>query len=110
MNQENKVVKISDVVQNQIPEFIVADNPNFVEFLNQYYISQEFQGSNVDLIENLISYKDIDSFDRTNLISDTSLTSAVGISSTIINVQSTKGWPAQYGLLKIDNEVITVMA
>lgn len=107
MNQENKVVKISDVIENQIPEFIVADNPNFVEFLNQYYISQEFQGSNVDLVENLVSYKNIDSFDNTNLISETTLSSAVGVTSTIINVTSTKGWPDQYGLLKINNEIVT---
>lgn len=44
MNQEKKVVKISDVIQNQIPEFILSENPNFAEFFKQYYISQEFQG------------------------------------------------------------------
>ena len=43
MNQEKKVIKISDVIENQIPEFILSENPNFVDFLKQYYISQEFQ-------------------------------------------------------------------
>ena len=75
MNQEKKVVKISDVVQNQIPEFILSENPNFAEFLKQYYVSQEFQGSSVDLAENLISYKNLDSFDLTNLIEETTLSS-----------------------------------
>jgi len=107
MNQEKKVVKISDVVQNQIPEFILSENPNFVEFFKQYYISQEFQGSNVDIAENLISYKDLDSFDLTNLISETTLSSDVDFFDDVINVESTAGWPNEYGLLKIDNEIIT---
>ena len=107
MNQEKKVVKISDVVQNQIPEFILSENPNFVEFLNQYYISQEFQGSNVDIAENLVSYKNLDSFDLTNLISETTLTVDVDFFDDVINVESTKGWPKEYGLLKIDDEIIT---
>jgi len=107
MNQEKKVVKISDVVQNQIPEFILSENPNFVEFLKQYYISQEVQGSTVDIAENLISYKNLDSFDTTNLISETTLTSEVDFFDDSINVSSTAGWPQEYGLLKIDNEIIT---
>ena len=65
MNQDTKVVKISDIIANQIPEFILTENPNFAEFLNQYYVSQEFQGSSIDLVENLISYKNIDYMDET---------------------------------------------
>jgi len=107
MNQEKKVVKINDVIENQIPEFILAENPNFSEFLKQYYISQEYQGASVDLAENLVSYKNLDSFDKTNLIINTSLTSDVEFFDDVINVNSTKGWPNQYGLLKIDDEIIT---
>ena len=107
MNQEKKVVKISDIVENQIPEFILSDNPNFVEFFKQYYISQEFQGANVDLAENLIEYKNVDSFNNINLISETTLTSSVEFFDDIINVSSTAGWPNQYGLLQIDDEIIT---
>ena len=107
MNQEKKVVKISDVVQNQIPEFILSENPNFVEFLKQYYVSQEFQGSSVDLAENLISYKNLDSFDLTNLIEETTLSSDVGYFDDVISVSSTAGWPNEYGLLKINDEIIT---
>lgn len=107
MNQEKKVVKISDIVENQIPEFILSENPNFAEFFKQYYISQEFQGSNVDLAENLIEYKNVDSFDNTNLISETTLTSSVAFFDDVINVESTAGWPNQYGLLQIDDEIIT---
>ena len=107
MNQEKKVVKISDVIQNQIPEFILSENPNFVEFFKQYYISQEFQGSSIDLAENLIEYKNVDSFDNTNLIEETTLSSAVEFFDDVIEVESTNGWPSKYGLFKIDDEIIT---
>jgi hypothetical protein len=107
MNQEKKVVKISDVIQNQIPEFILSENSNFAEFFKQYYISQEFQGSSIDIAENLIEYKNVDSFDNTNLISETTLTSSVDFFDDVINVESTNGWPKEYGLLQIDNEIIT---
>jgi len=107
MNQDKKVIKISDVVENQIPEFIFTDNPNFEEFLKQYYISQEFQGGVVDLAENLIDYKNADSFDSSNLITKTTLSSDIDPFSETITVESTTGWPKTYGLLKINNEIIT---
>ena len=107
MNKENKVVKIKDVVINQIPEFVLPDNPNFSEFLKQYYTSQEFQGSTIDLAENLINYKNFDAFDNTNLYSDTVLTVDVDFFDDEIFVESISGYPQEYGLIKIDNEIIT---
>lgn len=92
MNQDKKVIKISDVVKTQIPEFILTENPNFEEFLKQYYISQEFQGGVVDLSENLIDYKNSDSFDTTNLIESTTLSSNIEFYDDEILVTSTNGW------------------
>ncbi len=48
-NFESKV-RIQEVIDNQIPEFILEENPKFSEFLKQYYISQEYQGGSVDLV------------------------------------------------------------
>ena len=33
-------VKVQQIIQNQLPEFILDESPNAVEFLKQYYISQ----------------------------------------------------------------------
>ena len=66
-------VKIHDIIQDQIPEYIVEDNPNFVDFLKQYYYSQEFQGGVVDLADNLNEYKSLDFLNNTNLTGFTSL-------------------------------------
>lgn len=107
MNQDKKVVKISDVIESQIPDFILSENPNFAEFLKQYYISQEFQGSSIDLVENLETYKNIETFDSVGLVTSTTLTDPVEFFDDVINVDSTNGWPNEYGLLKIDNEIIT---
>lgn len=107
MNQDKTVVKISDVIENQIPEFILSENPLFSDFLKQYYISQEYQGGSIDLSENLINYRNTDSYDTTNLIESTTLSASVSSFEDVIQVASTKGWPNSYGLLKIDNEIIT---
>jgi len=107
MVENQKLVKISDLVDNQIPEFILEDNPNFSEFLKQYYHSQEFQGGPVDLSENLVSYRNISSFNSTNLITSTTLVGDVDFFSDTIYVESTNGWPQSYGLLKINDEIIT---
>jgi hypothetical protein len=107
MNKDSNSVKIVDILENQIPDFILEENPNFNEFLQQYYISQEYQGGVVDLAENLTDYKNFSTFNTDNLVESTVLTSDINIFSETINVESTKGWPDKYGLLKIDNEIIT---
>ena len=53
-------VKIQDIVSNQLPNYILEESPTAVDFLKQYYISQEYQGGPVDLAENLDQYLDVD--------------------------------------------------
>jgi hypothetical protein len=50
---EIKSVKIQSLIESQIPEFLNEDYPLFKEFLQQYYISQEYQTGIVDLSNNL---------------------------------------------------------
>jgi len=52
-------VKISHILDSQIPDFIQDENPLFKEFLNQYYISQEHEYGNIDLAENITDVKNI---------------------------------------------------
>jgi len=100
-------VKVQDVISNQLPEFIRDESPLTDEFLKQYYISQEYQGAPIDLAGNLDQYLNINNL-LPEVIVDTSTT--VGLTTTgdeTIKVSSTKGFPNQYGLLKINNEIIT---
>ena len=101
-------VKIQDVISSQLPNFILEESPKTVDFLKQYYISQEFQSGVVDIAENLDQYLDFDNLSPEKLSNDTTLTADIGIDEVnTVTVSSTKGFPNQYGLLKIDNEILT---
>jgi hypothetical protein len=108
-------VKIQSIIENQIPDFIAEESPLLVEFLKQYYVSQEYQGASADLIQNIDKYlkleknaqtteftylsEDLDSF------STTINAGALGVGGLISTF--TQGFPDRYGLLLIDDEIIT---
>jgi len=100
-----KRIQFNNIVQNQLPEYVREEFPLVAEFLKQYYISQEFQGSSVDLIQNIDNYLKLDAI-RSNAI-NTELTQNVSFVDNTIFVDSTLGFPDTYGLLQIDNEIIT---
>ena len=98
-------IKISSVVQNQVPDFVKEDYPLFVDFLKQYYISQEYDGASLDLIQNIDQYIKIDNL--TNLTESTTTNADVSFFDETISVTSTAGFPNSYGLIQIDSEIIT---
>ena len=100
-------IKLQDIIENQLPEFILDESPKTSSFLKQYYISQEFQGGTVDIVENLDQYLKLDNLIPEVVIGSTTLTNNVSATGIAITVTSTKGFPQKYGLLKIDNEIIT---
>ena len=100
-------VKISQVIENQLPEFVQAENPLFVEFMKQYYVSQEYQGGVVDIGENIDQYTKLQTYVGSATTVYTGLSTDTQSYSTTIYVDSTRGWPKKYGLLKIDDEIIT---
>ena len=100
-------VKVQQIVQNQLPEFILDESPNAVEFLKQYYISQEYQGGPVDIAENLDQYLKLDNLTPEVIVGNVGLTTNIDSNAGIITVTSTKGFPQKYGLIKIDDEIIT---
>ena len=100
-------VKISQVIENQLPEFVQAESPLFVEFMKQYYVSQEYQGGAVDIGENIDQYTKFQTYVGSATTVYTGLSTDTQSYSTTIYVDSTLGWPEKYGLLKIDDEIIT---
>ncbi len=103
----DKKVQVNTIIENQLPQFLVADFPNATEFFKQYYLSQEFQGANIDLVDNLDNYLKVDNLVPEVVIGTTNITDDIDASHTTITVESTKGFPNEYGLLKIDDEIIT---
>ena len=100
-------VKINEIIQSQIPEYIDSENPRFGDFIKQYYISQEFQGGSIDIADNLVEYKSLDFLNNETLTGFTSISQYVSRVDQTIYVDSTQGWPRQYGLLKVNDEIIT---
>ena len=105
-------VKIQQILDNQLPEFVLSESrpdlgATFPDFLKQYYISQEYQGGPVDISDNLSEYLKFDNLVPEVIVDSTVTTGITTIGDTTISVNSTKGFPNQYGLLKIDDEIIT---
>jgi len=99
-------VNVSDRVENQIPNFIRSEDQNFVDFLFQYYKSQEKTGRPYDILNNLLSYLDLDAYDQKVLASSTVLIKDVDPTQDTIEVESVAGFVEKDGSVMIDNEVI----
>ena len=101
----DKRVQINKVVKEQLPAYVKDDSPLVGEFLSAYYQGQEYQGGPIDIINNLDSYIQLNK--SGTLVGFTTLSSAVGQFDQTISVKDTTGFPDNYGLLKIDDEIIT---
>ena len=112
-----KRIQFSNIVRNQLPAYVTEQYPLVAEFISQYYLSQEFQGAPVDLIQNIDRYTKLDNI--TNLKNTALLSEDISPIDTTINVSlspstdsgvdlsGTTGFPDSYGLLLIDDEIIT---
>ena len=104
-------IKLNNIVQNQIPSYVREEFPLISEFLKQYYIAQEFQGAPVDLIQNIDRYIKLD--ETTSLVESVILSFDIEEFDTTISVDlvkspsGTNGFPDSYGILKINDEIIT---
>jgi hypothetical protein len=103
-----KRIQFNNILQNQLPAYVREEFPLVAEFLKQYYISQEFQGAPADLIQNIDQYVKLDNIktqaDSVVLGSDISFADDI---ITVSSLTGTLGFPDSYGLLQIDNEIIT---
>ena len=101
-------VKFQDIVQSQLPRYVREDFPLLGEFLEKYYVSQEFQGAPADLIQNIDQYVKVD--ELVNLKSYTILEKDLHYNDRTVTVSVdgnfTEGFPETDGLIKIDDEII----
>ena len=107
---ENRV-QFNTIVASQLPNYVREDFPLVESFLKSYYLGQEYQGGPIDLIENIDRYIKLDN--NTNLSESVVLSGDIDFFEDTINIDITKsptgtsGFPDSYGLLKIDDEIIT---
>ena len=106
-----KRVKLTNVLESQFPDYIRSEYPLVVEFLKQYYQSQEAQSAPIDLLDNIDQYIKLD--ENTNTSYSVVLGDDIEEFGDIITVDmrqsptGTIGFPDTYGILKIDDEIIT---
>ena len=106
-----KRVQFNNIVQSQLPSYVRDEFPLISEFLKSYYQALEFKGAPIDLIQNIDRYIKID--ETTGLGDSVVLLNEISAFDTTITVDfrnsptGTNGFPESYGLLKIDNEIIT---
>ena len=130
-----KKVQISNILASLLPDFIESDNSKFKEFLEQYYISEEHHYGTTYLADNLNEFKNISTLVDVSKAEEQTLAppnallptkpiilavnalaydSKIYLAHTNTSVTPAKtltipveGLPDTYGLIKIDNEIIT---
>ena len=106
MSPITKNINVSDRVESQLPDFIRQEDRQLVNFLFEYYKSQEKTGRPYDILNNLMRYLDLDNYTSDELASSTSLLKDIGVSDPKIEIESIDGFQNQNGSIMIDNEVI----
>ena len=102
---EEKTSIVSTIIENQFPQHVQENNPLFLNFLSEYYKSQEGKYGPLDIAANLTDYYNITYFRPNRLVESVELTSDISDSDTTIPVFSTKGYPEK-GYIKIDDEIV----
>ncbi|AOV58590.1 structural protein [Synechococcus phage S-CAM3] len=97
--------QISSLIEDQLPGFIVAQYENFQKVLENYYEHLESPGNPLDIITNLTSYHDIDTYEKNLLQERTTLSTYLNSTATTIIVDDASSFPERNGYIKIDNEI-----
>ena len=97
----DKRIQVQQIIENQLPEFIRSESPLAVDFLKQYYVSQEHRGGVVDITDNLDQYIKLDNLTPEVIVGVTTLSS--GIRHQILQLTShrLKGFQMSMDYLKL---------
>ena len=81
------MTNISQLVDNQLPEFFVQEYPLFVDFFKQYYRYTEIDNSSSSILKKIQTYQGAD-FYKDGIILETILASDVSATDTQITLSS----------------------
>jgi|TARA_R100000084_G_scaffold31602_4_gene12210 hypothetical protein len=97
---------ISDLVGQQLPNFIVDEFPTYVKFFEEYYKSLEVSGGILDIQNNFLEYTNVDSLRKFNLVKTYKLQTAIDASATSIVLDKIDGLRTDGGIIGIGDEII----
>jgi len=100
-----KTRTISTLIESQLPSFITNDYTQFSKFVEKYYEQLEIKGQPLDIINNIIKYRDINTYENDLLQQNTILSSSITSSNTSISVSSTDSFPDKNGYIRIGDEI-----
>ena len=100
----NSKIKIRNLLENQLPAFLREDNPEFLQFLTEYFKSNEVIGGSIDILNNIDQYVKLDNISE--IIYYTTSTQEISFFDEELSVESTEGFPDNYGLIQINDEII----
>lgn len=103
----NRTVKIESILSSQIPQFLSSESDLFKDFLKTYYITQSHSTGLLDIVNNISNYKKISTYSSLEKNTKCYLTEDITAFDSEIFVNSTEGFPDRYGLIRIDDEIIT---
>ena len=100
-------VKIQDIVSSQLPEFILSEAPLTDDFLKAVLYLPGVSGRSIDFATNLDQYLDLNNTSSDSLYGTFELTQDVSAEDTDVYVNTTKSFPTEWGLLKVNDEIMT---
>ena len=101
-----KTKKISALIESQLPSFVVDEYPLFSKFLEKYYEAQESSGQPLDLANNLLTYADINYYEKNLLNENSILQTTISSSDSTITLEDGSSFPENNGYIRINNEII----
>ena len=101
----DKTVGLSNLIENQFPQFVREESSLFINFLKSYYESQELKNQPLDIAENLIEYYNVSHFRKSELVEKTKLTADIDSLVSTIVVEDTTGFPEK-GYIQIGKEIV----
>jgi hypothetical protein len=97
-------LRVSNSINEQVPNYLPQEYPNFVNFVRDYYRFLETNSNPLDIIHGIQNLIDIDTY--TGIDPSSLLYRSIDSEDTTIIVKGHVKYPSNSGLLKIDEEVI----
>lgn len=103
----SKSRNLSALIDKQLPNFISNEYPMFSAFLQKYYEHLELSGNPLDIINNLLQYRDVDTYNIDILRESTNLVEITTSQNQVdIHVENTSSFPEKNGYIRIKDEII----
>lgn len=104
MNNTN-TIHPSSQIESILPQYVVEQYGQFVNFMTSAIESEERIGFSQDILQNLQTYRDFDTYQK-GIVKYGTLTQNITAESDELTLENGYGFPDENGVLYIDDEII----